>query len=119
MTSIFEIENLIIEKLSNIRHKGRTTKYEALVKSAIKLNANGCDGKIIMEAESMIKAALTELAIEDLIAIYNDTEVGQTESAQGFEPDCRESMIQDVTVELLQRIAEAICSEAEKGMKRK
>ncbi len=49
MTSIFDIEALVIEKLCQMTHKGRISKYEALVLSAISLNAEGCDGFIMRE----------------------------------------------------------------------
>lgn len=114
MNSFFEIETLIIDRLSKMNHKGGITKYEALVKSAISLNAKGCDGFIIMEIESMIDTTLKELGQDNLIVLYHDTEVGQEAFAQDVEPPCRESMIQDISTEVLEHVAEAACSEAAK-----
>ena len=83
------------------------------------MNTMGCDGWIMMEAQSMIETALNDLSDQDLIVVYNESEAGQEASAQDLEPVCRESMTHDVLVELLQRIAETVCSEAPERMSRK
>ena len=119
MISLFEIEDRIIEKLSKTKHKGALTKYEALVKSAISMDAMGCDGWIMMEAQAMIETALNELSDQDLFAVHEDSEAGQEASAQNLEPVCKASMKHDLCVELLQRIAEIVCSEARERMRRK
>ena len=118
MISIFDIEALVIEKLRQTQHKGRLSKYEALVQSAISLNAQGCDGFIMMEVESLIDTALNELDEGDLTAIYYETEMGMEASAQDLEPTSKEWMLHDVTGEVQEHIAEAICSEANERIKR-
>ena len=119
MISLFEIEDLVIDKLSQTKHKGRVDKYEALVKSAISMDAMGCDGRIIIEAELVIESALHNLSDENLFAVYAETEAGQEASAQELEPACREGVVQDVVVEVLQHIAETVCSEARERMSQK
>ena len=119
MTSLLEIEDRVIDRLSKTKQKGRVTKYEALVKSAVSMNAMGCDGLIMMEVQSMIEAALKDLSDQGLIVVYNESEAGQEASAQDIEPVSRESMTHDVLVELLPRIAEAVCTEARERISRK
>ncbi len=119
MASLFEIEDQVIDRLSKTKHKGRVSKYEALIKSAVSTNAMSCDGLIMMEAQSIIETALNDLSNQDLIAVYNESEAGQEASTQDLEPVCRESMTHDVLVEILQRIGETVCSEARERMSRK
>ena len=119
MTSLFEIEDLVIDKLSKTKHKGGVSKYEALIKSAVPMDGMGCDGFIMMDAEKMITEALNNLSDQDMLAVYNESEPGQEAFAQDFEPVCRESMTHDVVVEVIQRIAETVCSEALKRIKQK
>ncbi len=119
MISLFEIEHFVIDKLSQTKHKGRVDKYEALIKSAISMDAMGCDGRIIIEAELVIESALHDLSDENLFAVYAETEAGQEASAQALEPACREGVVQDVVVEVLQHIAENVCSEARERMRQK
>jgi len=113
---IFDIEELVIEKLRQMKHKGRISKYEALVTSAISLNTKGCDGFIMMEVESLIDTTLRGLGEEGLIAIYDTTEIRQEASEQNLELSCKESMIEDITNEIQRHIAEAVCPEANQRM---
>ncbi len=119
MISLFEIEDLVIDKLSKTKHKGRVDKYEALVKSAISMDAMGCDGRIMIDAELVIESALHDLSDENLFGFYAETEAGQEAAAQELGPACRESVVQDVVVEVLQHIAETVCSEARERISKK
>lgn len=113
MNSLSELEDAVIGHLVKTKHKGRINKYEALIRSAVKLDASGCDGWIMVEVESTIERTLSGLRDEDLYAIWEETENGQLTPEEGTDLQCRTAMIHDICMEAIQAIAKTVCSEAE------
>ena len=116
MDSLSELEDSVITCFMKMKHKGNVSKYHALIKSAVKLEGIGCDGKIMMEVEKTIDSILSDLPDEDLHSIWQETENGQMGEEEGGYVQCRGGMIHDITIDALQAIAETICSEARRNI---
>ena len=116
MDSLSELEDSVITYLMKMKHKGKVSKYHALIKSAVKLEGIGCDGEIMMEVEKSIDSILSDLPDEDLHRIWQETENGQMDEEEGGYVQCRGGMIHDITIDALQAIAETICAEAKRNI---
>ena len=112
MNSLSDIQNQVLQRLGYRKHIGHTGKYEALVKSAEVRKASGCNGFIMMEVRSMLEDVVHACSIDELGKLYTETPIGRSTQAQGMNAPTSALMVDDITAELLRRIAKTACAEA-------
>lgn len=116
MNSLSDIQDHVLQTLVCLKHIGYPNKYDALVKS-FELRKAACGtGFIMMEIRIMLEEILRGCNADEVCQLYNETSAGQLTRAQGLKAPTSAFMVEDITAELLRRIAKTACAEARERM---
>jgi len=109
----FEIETSIKKHLG----EGRTSLWDKLVESSLKIGATGCDGILMKEVENRIERSLRKMGDGELRILWQETENGAMAIEQGFDEPERMEMVHDIALDINQAIIDGICEEARRLLK--
>ncbi len=123
MENLGDVEMAVIDWLKKTKHKPGKSKYKYLVESSVQLDAEGCNGFIIMEVEEYTRKILDSYNEELLKSIWNSTE--QAEYIRGAADSdhelflCKVEMLRDISMDMIQMVSNRVCDEAKNIIKQK
>jgi len=119
MDSLYELEDEVHRLMHQHTLADGRSLWTALVESARPSNGEFCDGFLLGRAEKITEKLLDQLNEKQLARLWKETENGMMSIAQGYETAHEVDMRLDIGVEMTERIAAAICEEAQKTNRRR
>lgn len=108
------LEDLQCE-LESFAHRHETdaegTLWSCLLASALELRGSGCDGKLVDELTDHATDLLDAIDDELLPAIWHGTEHGRTACDDLSEIALRQEMLDDILLDLEERLVGLVCRE--------
>lgn len=119
MDSLFDIQYEVGSAVRDHLTGNHRTLWDELVESSRRINAVGCDGILMREVQSHTERLLSKMSDEEMRRFWLDTENGIMAVEQGFDEPDRWEMVHDIALDVNQAIADDVCQEAQRALKKK
>ncbi|MHC4180733.1 MAG: hypothetical protein ACYSWU_24805 [Planctomycetota bacterium] len=119
MDSLAEVEFAAVDFMKGHAQEAGTSLWDALVRSAYKLNGDACDGLLVSKVGKYIERLLEGVDDQRLREIWLETENGMMSVADGYDMPDRCEMTHDIGLDAQWHIVEEACEEARRLGKRR